>query len=259
MTTHKINILLKQKFNDPKAKKVLEDFKEYFQNSSKNFSQKNFQENNETKFEENSFAKNLENLKITTAKCYQISGNYNDEQIEKVSQELFSDKIIEQFFINSFPNFDFDYAVEIGFKDGVTDNISTSALEGVKDILGKDFLQETKIKSFHCYFFDFFEQENRKNKKNSLEEIKNFTKEYLYNPLIESSTFISKENWQGNFPFQKKKEILPIKEFYQTIDLNISDDELVNISKKMTLSLNLEEMKAIQNYFLNQKEQRKKK
>lgn len=228
--SNKINILLKEKFEDIHSKKTAQSMQEHFN-------------------------KSLEGMKIITAKCYQVIGNYQSEQIEKVSKELFTDKIIENYFINNFPSFDFDYVVEVGFKDGVTDNISKSALEGIKDLLGNDYLEDTKVKSFQCYFFDFDKNENQKI---SLDELKNFASEYLYNSLIESCNILSKQDWQGDFPIKAEKEIPKIKELYQTINLNVSDDELVDISKKMTLSLNLEEMKVIQKYFLDKKEQRQK-
>ena len=43
----------------------------------------------------------------------------------------------------------------------------------------------------------------------------------------------------------------------ETYNLDVSDEELVEISRKGILALNLEEMKSIQNYFRNAKDREK--
>ena len=86
------------------------------------------------------------------------------------------------------------------------------------------------------------------------DDIENIGKNLLANELIQSVTVLSKEDIEKsgiphNIPIVKNIGGGNIEE----INLNISDSDLIRISKEGILALTLDEMKAIQNYFRNAK------
>ncbi len=192
---------------------------------------------------------------IEIFKTYEINALYNKKQIKQIACSLLSNPILEDYYINESPkNLFFDASFEISFKEGVTNNLSKTVFEGIKDLLEDDFDREANIKTSKIYFIK---------SKHSVIELKNFLITNYYNPLIENLNYFSKKEWKENQFFKKKSKpiFFKIKKLYQEIDIHQSDNKLKDLSSKRCLSLSLKEMKCIQNYY-KQKEveqQRKKK
>jgi len=78
---------------------------------------------------------------------YTIDADLSSDQPERVAEMLsnpvFQDSVVNQ---TRAPE-NFDYAVEIGFHPGVTDNVGTTAQEGVEDLLGTSFTNRTVYSS----------------------------------------------------------------------------------------------------------------
>ena len=73
----------------------------------------------------------------------------------------------------------------------------------------------------------------------------------LYHPVIERFQIHNLDSTKTNY-FSFPKVILDQSPTLEIIDLNISDDELLAISKKRILALTLEEMQTIKNYYTNE-------
>jgi len=183
---------------------------------------------------------------VSTRKVYTISANVTKPEIKKVAGEL-KNPVIQKAKLGVSSDFDFDWLIIVGFLPGVTDNIGHTAFLAVSDIIGRKLdNKREKIYSSTEYLLAAPELEKK--------DIENIGKNLLANELIQSVTTLSREDVINtgiphNIPIVKNIGGGNVKE----INLNVSDSELVRISKEGVLALTLDEMKAIQSYFRNVK------
>lgn len=145
----------------------------------------------------------------------------------------------------------FDWALEIGFKPGVTDNIGRTAAELVSDHLN---IPNVKIYSSKLYLI---QGELTQTQAEALAT-------RLHNPLIEHATLKphSQFNHDGGMGLNVPEVRLKSDVSASEVDLNVSDEELVAIgksgianvdgSRRGPLGLGLPEMQAIQAHFKSQ-------
>ncbi len=180
--------------------------------------------------------------KIKTGKVFNITYDLSKENIRKFANLGLKDEIINDVYINSFYNDPFYKSfVLVAKQPGVTDDEGISAQKTLIDIL--DLKLDTKTQ--HIYTEDIYLFENELDE-NILKEL---AEELLGNKLIhhfEYGRFNGKIDYIPEVRIGKNYKS-------ETIDLNISDDNLLKISKDRLLSLNLKEMKAIQTYFADEK------
>lgn len=145
----------------------------------------------------------------------------------------------------------FDWAIEIGFLPGVTDNVASTSKEIIEDILKVKFLKNEGV---YTSQITFIEGEISK------EEVQKIA-DSLYNPIIQ------RVHIKNNMQYRKDDSmgyIIPRVKLRQKlqadeVDLDISDEELITIGKsgiantdgtrRGPLALRLPYMKAIQSYF----------
>ena len=179
-----------------------------------------------------------------------INSDIDSERIAARADDLFADPIIEhsitnQSFLTNKDIFDTnpDAVISVGFKPGVTDNPGKAALDGFRTIFPEANI-ESDISTYITYaFFGIGEQATPE-----------FIASTLYNNLIERAVISDQPMCQqGNWPMLEYPD-KPPQHFKQPahIDLEISDDELIEISETGLLALNLEEMKAIQSHYRNE-------
>ncbi|MBR9690880.1 phosphoribosylformylglycinamidine synthase subunit PurL [Candidatus Woesearchaeota archaeon] len=177
---------------------------------------------------------NINVNEVRTVDAYNIDSNLSDKELKKLGKEVFSDPIIHDFSVKEPLAKDFDFLIEVEFRPGVTDNVGRTSSEAIKDLLKKDCVVFTS-KQFLI------------KGKITRKDAEKIATGLLANDLIEKTTILEK-------PKTQMQAILPIvrgeaKPVVNTINLNVSDKELMEISKQGVLALNLEEMKAIQEHF----------
>jgi len=196
----------------------------------------------------------IEDLKIKvdsikTTDVYTIDSDFSNEELSMLGENLFADPVIQDFTVESPLNKDFDWLVEVGFKPGVTDNVGKTAKEGAEDIFKRKINGVYTSKQYVI-------------KGNiSKEDAEKISSGLLANQLIERWEVLSYDEW-------KKKGIkafIPIVKITHEpqvaeVNLDVSDEELMKISKEGILALSLEEMKAIRGYYKDKKilEERKR-
>lgn len=179
---------------------------------------------------------------IRTSLGYTIQGDLTEEEREIAATDLFSDPIIEHRSLDGsiaaglLPDLGYsDITIQVGFKPGVTDNRAMAAEDGLRTLFPR---RKTKVASTISYHFWF-----RKNTPD-IEPIIML----LHNPMLEQCAILDSERRiEKLIPFP----VLPAqnKRKSESIDLEVSDDELLDISERGLLALNLQEMKAIQSHY----------
>ena len=187
------------------------------------------------------------------AYSYLIDSKLGKAELAKLAQAL-TNPILEKYFINeplqtgnsAHRTGGVSYAVEIGFKPGVTDN----AAHTVKEI-ARDLLKLKDSSNFQVYTSKIFLISGNK------ESAERFAAE-SHNPLIERVDVAQIKNGKVNFPNKAPKVVLKKTKPVINVPLNVSDEELINIgtlgikegnTRRGPLALDLASMHTIKEYF----------
>ena len=190
---------------------------------------------------------NIDFSEVRSIVGFLINSDIDSTLISERADDLFADPIIEhstinQTFLQSQEIFSStpDIVISVGFKPGVTDNPGKAALDGFRTIFPSASL-DSDISTYITYaFYGVADQITPE-----------FIASKLYNNLIERVVISDNEMCNdGNWPMIEYPE-KPPQEFKQPvhIDLEITDEQLIEISETGLLALNLEEMKTIQSHY----------
>lgn len=186
---------------------------------------------------------------------FTISKEFNRLELDQIASAL-SNPVTQTAFIQSVKNtktYNFDWAIEIGFLPGVTDNIAHTVKEIIEDLIKKKFYEDEDVYTSQITYI--------KGEVNNV-EIKQIAAD-LYNPLIQRVHIKNKKQFTEDYGMDLviPKVKLEQKANATYVDLNVSDEELVNIGKfgikeadgtrRGPLALDLLFMHAIQKYFKN--------
>lgn len=205
------------------------------------------------------FKEKIENLSL--ADIYTIEKDFKSHEIAEIAAAL-SNPITQKVIIRkengsktTYIPGKFDYAIEIGFLPGVTDNVANTAREIIEDLMGKKFRQGEGVNTSQITFL------KGKLDDQDAEKIA-FA---LHNPLISSfriKNFL-KFKKDGGMDFTVPKVTLKHRPRVTIVDLKITDADLQKIGKagiqspdgtrRGPLALDLAFMKAIQKYFKKKK------
>lgn len=172
---------------------------------------------------------------VRISHVYAFDGNLTEEQIKKISEELLADTITQEYFYrkgeavalskNKSVN---NQSIEIAYNLGVMDPVEESTLKGIRD-LGITTVKSVRTSKKYFFYGAL-----------SSQDVDLIVNKVLANKLIQHVI--------------KETEHIPagIKNKFQLILVDILGaglKDLMQISQKGQLFLNLNEMKAIQNHF----------
>ena len=202
---------------------------------------------------ESGFSGRIDEVKISDV--YTIDTNLTTNQLEKISSMLGNQVFQEVVVIGSKAPENFDYAVEIGFLPGVTDNIGNSAREGIEDLLKVNFSGQTVYSSQLMFLSGNLSHEDAQK-----------AGEAFANPLIQRIHVKSYDEFRRDGRMETivprvRLEAEPKADLVGI--LNSSDAELEIIGKqgianvdgtrRGPLALDLTDMKIVQQYFRDER------
>ena len=184
---------------------------------------------------------NIPVANVKTVDVYTIDTDLSKKQLNFLGENLFSDSVIQEFSIDKPLARDFDWVVEVGFKPGVTDNVGKTSKGTIEDILKEKLNGEVYTSKQYLISGENLIKEN----------IEKIAQDLLANALIQRWFIFDYKS------FTEKGLSLPIPKVERainqptivSIDLNVSNEELLKISQERKLALNLEEMRTIKEYF----------
>lgn len=177
--------------------------------------------------------------------------NQLDDIAQKLSNPITQDFIIKTPKIKVKPQKKFNFAIEIGFLPGVTDNIAHTAKEIIEDGLKIKFSEDESVYTSQVTFL------SGKITKQDAQQIALS----LHNPLIQRSHIKSYDDFikDGGMDAIVPKVKIVNKPQVDTINIDVSDKELTEIGKagiknpdgtrRGPLALSTSYMKTIQKYF----------
>ncbi len=178
-----------------------------------------------------------ESTQVYSKKVYLIDADLKLQDIERIASELLIDPVIEEYSLTKgiFEKPPTPNQILITYNPGVCDSVALSLEKAIRDLS----LSVKKARIAKFYEFQGLSQER----------IDYLAPKILFNPLIEHI-----------LDYQTAKDIDTLDEFagkdykFELVKvdiLNANDNNLIEISNKGCLSLSLDEMKIIQNYFEN--------
>jgi phosphoribosylformylglycinamidine synthase len=172
---------------------------------------------------------------------YVIEAEFTPGQIINIAKDPLLDPIIQDYAVNKPINDDFDFIIRVGFRPGVTDNVGKTAKEAIGTFLNKTFGSDEGVYTAQDYLL-----------KGDLtcDDVKTITSELLANELIQNYQIKSHEDFvkEGGFSTIVPKVDAALEIRLDEISLDISDDELLQISIERLLALTLKEMTIIKEY-----------
>ncbi|MDO3379866.1 phosphoribosylformylglycinamidine synthase subunit PurS [Geoalkalibacter halelectricus] len=178
---------------------------------------------------------------VRTIDVYTVDAQLSDAEVEAAARGPFCDPVIQEVAVNRPLAHDFDMLIEVGFRPGVTDNVGRTAREAIQYLTGRKFAEGEGVYTSVQYLL-----------KGSIDKVaaERIAHDFLGNALIQRWTILSRDEFdpRRGVPVTVPKVVSTAHPEVREIDLNVSDEELLRISKDGMLALNLEEMKAIQAY-----------
>lgn len=176
-----------------------------------------------------------------TRDIYKIDIALAPEELRKV-QHAFTDPVTSRSAAGRLAPPEFDWMVEVGFKPGVTDNVGATACAVVRDVLDRQLEPTESVYTSIQYFF--------RGGRLARPDVEHIARDLLANPLIQTIRIFSREEWaaapiEATVPAIREKADVRVG----TYDLGGSDADLLRISREGILSLSLEEMHAIRDFF----------
>ena len=182
---------------------------------------------------------------VRTIDVYSIDAELSDAELNVIASEPLCDAIIQEYSIDAPSARDFDFLVEVGFRPGVTDNVGRTAREAIEYVTGRPLGEGRGVYTSVQYLL----------KGNiSRDDVERIATGLLCNTLIQRYQIVDFSSFSSGTaaPLGIPKVIGEPHAAVREIDLNVSDDELVAISRDGVLALSLEEMKIIQAYYKKQ-------
>lgn len=182
---------------------------------------------------------------------YTINKDFKENELKKIA-EILSNPVSQKFLINDYnKEIPFDFALEIGFLPGVTDNVANTARESIEDLLKTKFKDEESI-----HFSKMIFLKGRLSKKD-VEKMG----EGIHNGLIQRISIKSHEK----FVSEKGMDIIVPKVHLKShpqaneVSLNLPEEELLKLGKegildkdgtrRGPLALDKESLNEIKEYF----------
>lgn len=185
------------------------------------------------------FDLNISLDEVRTKRTYAFDINLTSEELERARNEIFIDPEVD---VSSFEVIEmpYDFLIHITWKPGVTDTNGRVSVEALGDLLKRKLSDEERVYTSLQILL-----------KGNLtkEEVEKIARLYA-NETVQDMQFWSK-NEKVNFIVPKIDD--NTKPTVDYINLNVSDESLLQISTDKKLALNMGEMKAIQSYYQKEK------
>ena len=190
---------------------------------------------------------------VRTRQVYWLRLPISAEQARLAAEELFCDPIIQDYSLDAcLDGPAFDFAVTVGFKPGVTDNVGRTATAALEEVLGVRHDGEEGVATAVQYLLSGVDRAGAER----------IAAELLCNPLIEEAAVQDHADWRergvalrrdgsqaGPAPEAPGAAERPAGPPVGTVRLEGPDERLAALSAERVLALSVAEMKAVRDHY----------
>ncbi|MCX7857240.1 MAG: phosphoribosylformylglycinamidine synthase subunit PurS [Deltaproteobacteria bacterium] len=180
--------------------------------------------------------------KVTIVDVYTIDADIPEWVIERLKIDGFCDPVIQSSYVNEPCPIVGDWAIEVGFKPGVTDNVGRTAKEVIEAVSNYNFKFTEGVYTSRLYMIWGNLKED---------EVKKIAEEALANVLIQNYRYKDRKRYidekgMGTLVPKPKGGTSMVVE---TFSLKMGIDSWMRLSKERTWALSEEEIRAIISYY----------
>jgi phosphoribosylformylglycinamidine synthase subunit PurSL len=183
----------------------------------------------------------LEAQKVKTIDVYTVDADLCVEDLNTLAEAL-ADPIIQEWSLDAPLARGFDWLVEVGFRPGVTDNVGRTAAETAKSVLKDKFPQDGAVYTSRQYLI---------NAELIRSEVERIAVELLCNPLINRHRIIDRDSFEKSR--ESTVEVPKVTDCaspkVETVEIELDDEALLQMSREKTLALSLDEMHAVRDFY----------
>ena len=184
-------------------------------------------------------------IEVERARCidvYTIAAEVRAAELERVANSVLRDPVIQQATIDQPLPGSFDWAIEVGLRPGVTDNVGRTAREVIALALERPFSDDEGVYTSHQY---------RLSGRLTQNQIEYIAEKLLANGLIQHWRALDAAHFADGGGFET---LVPCvlgtgRRPVEALSLEVADLELELLSRTRVLALNLNELHAIRDYF----------
>ena len=177
---------------------------------------------------------------VETRDIFLLDCSLNEEELERITR-AFEDPVVQRAHIGSAPARPFSWAIRVGYKPGVTDNVGASAKVAIGDLLGRILAEDESAYSSTLYLL---------RGEIDHDDAWRVAADLLANPLIQSIEVHSFEQWSTQAPDTTSPRITSRYEpTVETLNLDRPDRDLTELSHRSLWALSLLEMHTIRDHF----------
>ncbi len=178
---------------------------------------------------------------VRTIDVYTTNADLGDDDLATLAEALV-DPIIQEWAVDKPLAREFDWIIEVGFKPGVTDNVGRTAKEAARLLLSSKWPEDGALYTSRQYLITGALEKS---------QIEKIATGLLGNPLINRHYGIDKATFdqEGPLPAKIPRVTDDTEPKNEPVDLEISDDALVDLSKNRTLALSLTELQALRDHY----------
>jgi phosphoribosylformylglycinamidine synthase len=178
---------------------------------------------------------------VRTIDVYTVDADLTGEEIERIATGPLLDPIIQEYSIGRPLAHEFDWAIEVGYKPGVTDNVGRTARESVEILLDRRLGPTDGVYTSVLYLIEGTL---------TREQAERIATGLLANTLIQRFEIKDGESWKAEIGMGTTvPKVTGSKEIrVAEVNLDVDDEELLRISSQRVLALSLKEMKSLRAY-----------
>jgi phosphoribosylformylglycinamidine synthase len=178
---------------------------------------------------------------VCTIDVYTVDADLTSEEIERIATGPLLDPIIQEYSIGRPLARGFDWAIEVGYKPGVTDNVGRTARESVEILLDRRLGPTDGVYTSVLYLIEGTL---------TREQAERIATGLLANTLIQRFEIKDGESWKAEIGMGTTvPKVTGSKEIrVAEVNLDVDDEELLRISSQRVLALSLKEMKSLRAY-----------
>jgi phosphoribosylformylglycinamidine synthase len=184
----------------------------------------------------------IEVSRVLRVDVYTVDADLRDDQLALIAGDPLCDPVIQRSVVDVPLGNDFDWAVEVGFRPGVTDNLGRTAREAIALALDRPFGKGEAVYTSRQYLLTG---------KLDRAQVDRIVSELLANGLIQRWTILGVDDYRsaGGFETEVPKVTGTGRLEVECVSLELDDQSLIELSRERVLALNLAELHVIRDYY----------